>query len=1586
MKRLLKILGYTLLVILLLVVVAVWMLSRERYQNLLVKRVAKYLSEKMHTRVEVAHVKFGFFNQFDIQGVYIEDQQKDTLAYIGTIRLKTSELFSNYWNNQAPVLKDALIDDVLVQMKRSFKSDRWNYEFISEAFASSNQDTTSVKTETAVKKSSSEPDFDLKHITLSRVRFHMDDAWRGEDMHFDVGSLDLNIEQLNLAEKKLGLNGIAIDRADILVKEYEGGKPEDITPDDTTTWGTPFNPDLFSIAVKKLKVSNSAFAYNVNGAISQPGEFDEKNLKITGIQITLSDTRVLADTIFSRIEQLTAKERSGLSVESLTANAKVSQVQSRLDNLKLLTANSSVGDHFEMNYRNFHDFKSYIEKVYMKAHLQRSNVSSRDVAYFANVLNQYPITVDVSGDYEGTVEHIKGKDIYLATRNTMFKGSGQVDGLPDIDQTIFNVDVASLQTSGEDLNALIPQTRVDAVNWKALKQITYSGNYSGKVENFKTKGILTSTLGNADLDLNMNFKPTVPTYNGDLALRAFDIGTLIMQSSMGKMSMQGKIDGQGFDLNTLKANVKADVSLVELNGNVYHSLAINGLVANKKFDGIFVSVDPDLAMNFDGKLDLSGEAPVYNFNTRLIRFDMQKLGLTQTPLIVSGYATLNFNGNHIDNFIGTALLKNIVIDDGIHQVKMDTLLLESTITNAGKHLQLNSSIADASLKGNFNISELPSAFQLYLCHYLPEYIPRPKHFKDEEFVFEVTIKEADSVLHVFLPEYRGITGTKIIGDLNTYKQKFTLDVNVPTLGYQDILFNDIAIVGAGDFNSLDVNANSGSMYYKEDLMIPSFQINTSMARDTASLSINTQSINEILGSATLSFKATAFDNNLYVSVLPSNISIKEDQWQIYSNHNMVFGKHIIVRDLILESGAQRISVNTRNALRDDLIVDMEQIDLENLSNYASLSTIYRGRLNGHVEVEDFQKDQKINATVQSVSDLMIDQDTIGHIYAKVNYDVADKILRIDPQTKINRGGDEAKISGIINAEDSTINIKTQLKDMSISFVNQFLYDYVRNIKGRATGHVNVEGRLQDPKVSGNITLNDASLKVLFLGTGYNIAQAKFRFNNRTIDMDNIVIKDERPGNHTGLLSGQIRHKNFSDFYLDFSMQTNDLLCLNTREWDNELFYGYVPASADLRLKGYLDDITMDIDARPLKGSQFYLPVGSSGDASVYEYIRFAEIGRSQTEVRQRKKKNYLKLNMNIDATPDAQVFIVLDKNTGEEIIARGNGTIQMNVDLGNDINMYGTYNITEGKYLFNFRGVLSKEFVIDETSKITWSGDPLDATLDVKAIYKLPKSLPLYPLVSDQASSLDDLDRAEAKKPYATYVPLTLSKSLAQPEIKFDIIQPDNKAVGTAGYTKLEQIKNDEKELVSQAGVLLLLGEFKASDGISQGSYSRGSISTVSDLVSSAVSGEVTNQFQKLTGLKNISLNVNYQNYSPDEASALANRNQFSVNISANLLKDRVIVDFGNSVDVGRDAATGKTTSNYNIGGDFKAQVLLTEDGRVRLNAFRINTIDAEGENVTRGGLGISYKKVFNSFTELFTSHKKKKPARITESSPKTES
>ena len=1051
MKRLLKGIGIFVLLLILIVAVSFWLITKEKYQNLIAKKATAYLSEKLHTKVEVAHVKISFLNDVSLQGIYVEDQQKDTLAYVGSLHLKSSELLKNWWNDEPPVIHTISLDDVYVHLNRAKDTTRWNYDFIAETFSSTSSkqnDSDTISVQEDSKSLGKKPILDLDDVELNRVRFIMDDAWRGEDMHYSFAKLDLKVNDFQLENKKVDIQELIINEANGLVREYDGGKPEDLTPDDTTTWGTPFNTEKFNIKCNNISIVESQFSYDDGNNIPTKNEFDEHHLSISHLNLNLKQTEIIDDTLYTQIKSMTAKERCGIEIKSLVANAKLSQVQSYLTNMLLETNNSLLKHHYEMNYKNFHDFNDYISKVNMKASIQGSNVSSIDIGYFANILNQYPISINLAGDVDGTVDHLVARNVSLSTLKTSFHGDATIKGLPNTDATTFDVFAKELRTNGNDLNKLIPQTKVDAVAWNKLSSINFKGNYKGKINEFKIDGQLNTNFGNSVVDLNMNFKPKIPSYSGSIETNNFDLGTLLKQKTIGKISMKGNIDGQGFDLNQLDARVNASVSNIQVEGVTYSKLTINGLVSNKKFDGIFISQDPNLAVNFDGKLDLTGKQPSYHFNTRFIKFDLQKMGISSVPMVGTGYASLNFTGDHIDNFVGTAVLKNVSLTTNGRNFYAELIDLSSSYVEGNKILKLESSMADAVIAGKFSISDLPSTFQQYLYHYLPQYIKRPLDLKNNQsFTYDVRLKNIASLITTFVPQLSGLDSTVISGNLNTQSQIFSLDAIIPQVAYQDFQLDSLQIVGAGDYKSFDLNAVTQHFYYKDEVIIPSMQLNSSMANDTASLTINTQSVNSLLGEASLNCKATAMNSNLYVNVLPSNININNLTWNLSCPNQLIFGKAIDVQNFLIESGPQRIDISTRQAGKLDVLANIENIDLENISQIVNPNSAqFLGHINGNIEVVDIQNDPYIYADLSSNDYMRIDLDTIGQVHAKVEFDVKRKLLKVDPTTSVTNYNSYANIEGSANANDSTIDIKANLSQLNISFLNQFLAEYIQNLK------------------------------------------------------------------------------------------------------------------------------------------------------------------------------------------------------------------------------------------------------------------------------------------------------------------------------------------------------------------------------------------------------------------------------------------------------------------------------------------------------------------------------------------------------------
>ncbi len=269
-------------------------------QNYLVKKAAGVLSAKLKTRVEVAHVRLDFLNHFLIQGVYIEDQHKDTLLYAGELQIRISDWFIF---RDKPIIHYLGVKNTFVHMYRKSTSDVWNSDFIADAFGSGNNKDTSA----------SKPfELGLEKVELDQVRFHMDDAWGGEDMDYDIGSAIINSRTLDFKKEFIDVKSIDFGKVAVLIREFKGGKPQKhkTAVDSTEDFDpTPFNPDHWRVKVGEVNLKDCSFALENGNSALVPGIFNQEHIDIRDIQIKVESVNIVGDTIHGKVNLLKARER-----------------------------------------------------------------------------------------------------------------------------------------------------------------------------------------------------------------------------------------------------------------------------------------------------------------------------------------------------------------------------------------------------------------------------------------------------------------------------------------------------------------------------------------------------------------------------------------------------------------------------------------------------------------------------------------------------------------------------------------------------------------------------------------------------------------------------------------------------------------------------------------------------------------------------------------------------------------------------------------------------------------------------------------------------------------------------------------------------------------------------------------------------------------------------------------------------------------------------------------------------------------------------------------------------------------------------
>ena len=290
----------------------------------------------------------------------------------------------------------------------------------------------------------------------------------------------------------------------------------------------------------------------------------------------------------------------------------------------------------------------------------------------------------------------------------------------------------------------------------------------------------------------------------------------------------------------------------------------------------------------------------------------------------------------------------------------------------------------------------------------------------------------------------------------------------------------------------------------------------------------------------------------------------------------------------------------------------------------------------------------------------------------------------------------------------------------------------------------------------------------------------------------------------------------------------------------------------------------------------------------------------------------------------------------------------MDYNKEGNFNIFGDYYINKGSFFFNLQNMINKHFTIKKGGHISWTGDPYDAAINLKAVYKVRASL-------NGLESLTQLDQSYYNKKVNVNCILVLSGKISDPVISFNIELPNaedetKQLIYSAIDTSNRVIMNEQ--MIS----LLVLNSF---------SFNRDNPSIAGSIGVSSfelLSNQLSNLLSKISDDFDIGVN-----YAPgDEIS----NEELEVALSTQLFNDRVLID-GN-FGVRGDKNTQKTS---NIIGDVNVEVKVTKDGRLRVKAFnKSNNVELLNDYTPyTQGVGIFYRKEFDSFKEFFTLKKKKK-------------
>ncbi|CAM3621619.1 hypothetical protein FSS13T_18110 [Flavobacterium saliperosum S13] len=1350
------------------------------------------------------------------------------------------------------------------------------------------------------------------------------------------------IDGLNFKLKKY--KGEPKTNLDLFVAIFDNGKP---------------GSGKFRLRADDLYVTNSRFQL-IDENLKNP-----KALYFTKLNGELEDFFIKGPQVTTLIKKLSLKDHRGLFVENLAADFTYTKKNIILKKMDLKTDESSLIGDVTLKY-NPKDFTDFNNKVVFDVNMEKASVSSNELNFFYNEFGKNQ-RFFLKTHATGTLNNFVLNDLKLLDKNQSeiigkvnFKNLFNKKG-----EFYMNGNFDRVSSDYDHLKAILPRILGKSLpeTLKRLGKVDLVGDVKLTKKTIDADVYILSELGELESKLSMNNINNInnASYKGYISLHDFDLGTLTGQKDIQRATVDLNVDGKGFNKKYLNTSVKGQIHQFRYNGYTYQNISVDGTMKMPYFKGYFNSNDPNLKMDFNGLVDLSSKVKNYDFSAHIDYADLHLLNFRKqdSVAIFKGELMFKAKGNTLDDIDGRLEVANASYQNIKDTYYFDDFHVESTFdANRVRTIMVNSpDIVQGKVVGKFKVNQVQKIVENALGSLYANYSPNklnPGQFLDFDFVIY------NKIIEVFNPNITLAENTVLKGKINADEGNFKMNFSSPNV-----------VAYKNTFDNIRVDIDNKNPLYNAFIELDSIKTKNYKVSDFSLINVTMNDTlfvrSEFKGGNT---NQDFYNLNLYhtideenksvVGFKKSEVNFKNYLWYLNENdtkdNKVVFNKKLTdfsIEKIALTHKGQKMELSgmLQGKNQKDIQLSFDNVDLAKVTP-ALTNLSFGGNLNGKVSVKQNEAIYQ-PASALTIDTLQINGYKLGNMDLQVTGDNSFRKFNVNSTIK-NEDVESFYLNGNVEIVDnqSLLSLETRFSKFNIGAFGPLLGTIFSNVRGFASGQAAIVGTVNNPEIDGRLYLEDAGMKVPYLGVDYDMEK------NAVVDVTehqflfrHIKITDTKY-NTSGYVNGSVRHNKLADWSLDLDITSDNLLALDTKDSDDAVYYGVAFIDGEASIKGPTNALVVNMEAKSNKGTSIKIPVSDSQGLGNNSYIHFVTEKEKKDKERgiptAENKYKGLELNFDFNINQNAEIEIILDRNSGHGMKGRGEGTISMEINTLGKFNMWGDYQVYEGEYNFKSYGLIDKKFTVKEYSTIRWDGEPMNAALNLEAVYKTESN----PAVI--------LDNASFNRKVPTDVIITVNGNLSNPEPDFIIDFP---TVSSVLRSEIDYKLSDRDVRQTQALALLSGGGFLSPEN---------SANAVTGTLFERASGLFTDIFTGEDDKFKVGLNYVQSDRNP----LLQSQERVGVTMSTQI-NERITINGKLGVPVGG-------TEQAAIVGNVELQMLLNKEGSLKARVFnRENDINYIGEGIGyTQGVGLSYQVDFDNVRELWRKVFSKKDSEVTSDNP----
>ncbi len=508
--------------------------------------------------------------------------------------------------------------------------------------------------------------------------------------------------------------------------------------------------------------------------------------------------------------------------------------------------------------------------------------------------------------------------------------------------------------------------------------------------------------------------------------------------------------------------------------------------------------------------------------------------------------------------------------------------------------------------------------------------------------------------------------------------------------------------------------------------------------------------------------------------------------------------------------------------------------------------------------------------------------------------------------------------------------------LPLSMLTPFIPQNMASLSGRLSGNMRIQGSTDAPTVQGELTPDSAAVFVTALGTTFRLDNRPIRVEDNLLHLDTFHI--HAYGDNPFVIDGKV---NLENLHADLNLSANRMQLLDVKRNKESMVYGKLLVNLASTVRGPLDALVMRGNLQLLGGTDVTYVLQDSPltvQDRLSDLVTFTSFEDTLLNRRRRPEAPLplggmdMLLTIRIDESVRLNADITPDRSSKVQL--EGGGDLSFQYTPQGDMILNGRYTLTGGTVEYALPIIPLKEFSIQNGSYVQWNGDAMNPLLSLTATERIRAT------VNDGSSG---------SRMVSFDVGIALQQQLENLALQFILSAPEDQSM----QTTLNAMGEDERTKLAVG--MIITGMYLAS-GDGKQNLNMGAA------LNSFLNSEISNIAG--SALKTVDISFGMETYDANGDGTGGQRTDYNFSFAKRFWDDRIRIVLGGRISTGATEQSGQTQAFID---NISIEYRLDATGSRYVKLFHNKNYESllEGE-ITETGVGILLRRKMLHMRELF--------------------